>query len=173
MREFAYHFFVTAPNGGESRDTTELMQSITWTGDIRQTARELSAALVIPRDGSVEIPPLEEGAWLTFEVEEQTRFFGPLIQCTTSSQSFVVNVAALDRGRYLAGNQGFYKFVDVTPEAAASSVWVTSRDLRMRFMSDTGGNDPFISEDTGYSYINILLRIISTTLFINNEIMRP
>ena len=122
VREFAYHFFVTAPNGGESRDTTELVQSITWTGDIRQTARELSAALVIPRDGSVDIPPLEEGAWLTFEVEEQTRFWGPLIQCTTNSQSFVVSVAALDRGRFLAGNQGFYKFVDVTPEAAAAQI---------------------------------------------------
>lgn len=122
LRELAYHFFVTAPNGGESRDTTQLVQSITWTGDIRQTARELRAALVVPRDGSVETPPLEEGAWLTLEAEEQIRFFGPLIQCTTSSQSFVVNVSALDRGRYLAGNQGFYKFVDVTPEAATAQI---------------------------------------------------
>lgn len=122
QREFAYHFFVTAPSGGESRDTTELVQSIRWTGDIRQTARELSSALVVPRDGSVEIPPLEEGSWLTFEAEEQTRFFGPLLQCSTSSQSFVVNVSALDRGRFLAGNQGFYKFVDTTPEAAARTI---------------------------------------------------
>ena len=34
----------------------------------------------------------------------------------------MVSVAALDRGRFLAGNQGFYKFVNVTPEAAAAQV---------------------------------------------------
>ena len=85
MREFAYHFFVTAPNGGESRDTTELVQSITWTGDIRQTARELSAALVIPGTAAWRSRPWG-GVLLTFEVEEQTRFWGPLIQCTTTAR---------------------------------------------------------------------------------------
>ena len=62
---YAYRLSVTAPGGGETRDVTALTQSITWSGDIRQTARELRSALVIPRDGSVEAPPLEEGAWLT------------------------------------------------------------------------------------------------------------
>ena len=119
---YAYRLSVTAPGGGETRDVTALTQSITWSGDIRQTARELRSALVIPRDGSVEAPPLEEGAWLTQQAAGQTLFFGPLIQCSTSSQSFVVNVSALDRGRFLAGNEGFYKFTNITPEAAARTI---------------------------------------------------
>lgn len=117
-----YRFHITGPGGGESRDATELVQSITVSGDIRQTARELTASLVIPRDGSAEIPPLNEGAWLTLEAEQKTRFFGPLLTCSTTSQSFVASISALDRGRFLAGNEGFYKFTDTTPEAAARTI---------------------------------------------------
>ncbi len=119
---FSYRFLVTAPGGGEVRDQTALVQSLTWTGDVRQTARELTCALAVPRDGSVEIPPLEEGAWLTLEAEGTARFFGTLLQCTTSSQSVTVNLSALDRGRFLAGNEGYYNFSNTTPEAAATLI---------------------------------------------------
>ena len=119
---FSYRFLVTAPGGGEVRDLTALVQSLTWTGDVRQTARELTCALAVPRDGSVEIPPLEEGAWLTLEAEGTARFFGTLLQCTTSSQSVTVNLSALDRGRFLAGNEGYYNFSNTTPEAAAALI---------------------------------------------------
>lgn len=101
---------------------TALVQSVTWQGDIRQTARELSASLAVPRDGSVEIPTLEEGAWLTMQVKDRPLFFGALLQCTTNSQSVVVNVSALDRGRFFVGNRGWYKFTDTTPEAAATLI---------------------------------------------------
>lgn len=121
-QEYTHHLLVAAPAGGETRDVTALVQSVSWSGDIRQTARELSATLVIPRDGSVEIPPLEEGAWITHQAAGETLFFGPLLRCSTNSQSFLVNVAALDRGRFLAGNEGFYKFTNVTPEAAARTI---------------------------------------------------
>lgn len=121
-QEFAYHLLITAPGSGESRDITQLVQSVTWTGNIRQTARELTAALVFPMDGSVEPPPLEEGAWLTYQAEGQTLFFGPLLQCSTNSQSAVVNISALDRGRYLVGNKGLYKFTDTTAEAATALI---------------------------------------------------
>lgn len=117
-----YTLHLTAPGGGSTRDMTQLVQTVTWQGDIRQTARELAVSLVVPQDGSVEPPALEEGAWLTLQAEGKTRFFGALLQCTTSSQSAVVSLSALDRGRFLAGNRGWYKFVDVTPEAAAAQI---------------------------------------------------
>ena len=119
---FSYRFLVTAPGGGEVRDLTALVQSLTWTGDVRQTARGLTCTLAVPRDGSVEIPPLEEGAWLTLEAEGTARFFGTLLQCTTSSQSVTVNLSALDRGRFLVGNEGYYNFSNTTPEAAAALI---------------------------------------------------
>lgn len=137
MAKELYRFHITGPGGGESQDATELVQSLSWTGDIRQTARELTAALVIPRDGSIEIPPLEEGAWLTLEAKEKTRFFGPLLTCSTSSQSFVVNLSALDRGRFLAGNQGFYKFTDVTAEEAARTI-CGDFDIPVASLASTG-----------------------------------
>mgnify|MGYP005763953739 CR=1 FL=1 len=121
-KDFAYHLILTPPGGGESQDMTALVQSVTWQGDIRQTARELSASLAVPRDGSVEIPTLEEGAWLTMQVKDRPLFFGALLQCTTNSQSVVVNVSALDRGRFFVGNRGWYKFTDTTPEAAATLI---------------------------------------------------
>lgn len=121
-KDFAYHLILTPPGGGESQDMTALVQSVTWQGDIRQTARELSASLAVPRDGSVEIPTLEEGAWLTMQVKDRPLFFGALLQCTTNSQSVVVNVSALDRGRFFVGNRGWYKFTETTPEAAATLI---------------------------------------------------
>lgn len=121
-KDFAYHLILTPPGGGESQDMTALVQSVTWQGDIRQTARELSASLAVPRDGSVEIPNLEEGAWLTMQVKDMPLFFGALLQCTTNSQSVVVNVSALDRGRFFVGNRGWYKFTETTPEAAATLI---------------------------------------------------
>lgn len=119
---FAYRLALQAPGGGDVREITALVQSLTWSGDIRQTARELSGTLVVPRDGSVEPPALEEGAWFTLAAQERTLFFGPLVQCSTNSRSALVNISALDRGRFLAGNEGFYKFTNVTPEAAARTI---------------------------------------------------
>ena len=135
--EFAYRFLVTAPGGGETRDCTQLVQSVTLSGDIRQTARELSCALVVPRDGSTEVPPLEEGAWLTLQTEGKPRFFGPLLQCTTASQSFVADLSALDRGRFLAGNQGYYQFVGATPEEAAALI-CTDFGIPVASLASTG-----------------------------------
>ena len=120
--EFANHLLLTAPGGGSTRDITQLVQWVTCQGDIRQTARELSAALAVPQDGSVEPPALEEGAWLTWQAGGKTLFFGALLQCTTNSQSATVDISALDRGRFLAGNRGWYKFTDATPEAATALI---------------------------------------------------
>lgn len=49
-------------------------------------------------------------------------FFGPLLQCSANSQSVLVSVSALDRGRFLVGNKGYYKFTGITPEEAAAAV---------------------------------------------------
>ena len=39
-QKYSYHLLITSPGGGETRDLTALVQSVTWAGDIRQTARE-------------------------------------------------------------------------------------------------------------------------------------
>ena len=101
---------------------TELVQTVSWSGSDKQTARELSASLAVPRDGSVEPPALVEGASLTFRREGRALFTGPLVSATTGTDSSVVDLSALDNGRFLVGNEGWYQFKAVAPEAAAAAV---------------------------------------------------
>lgn len=117
-----YELLLTAPSGGETRDLAQLVQTMSWSGSVRQTARELSATLAVPRDGSVTPPALREGAYLTLRRAGETVFTGPLLTATTSSQDSLVDLSALDRGRFLVGNEGWYSFSGVAPETAAAAI---------------------------------------------------
>ena len=120
--EYTYHLKLVEPGGSGFRDVTGLVQTMSWSGDVRQIARALSVGLAVPRDGSVETPNLAEGAALILEQAGKPRFTGQLTQCTTSSQTAVADLSALDGGRFLAGNEGFYRFDGVTPEAAVTAM---------------------------------------------------
>ena len=117
-----YELLITSPGGGEHRDVARLVQTMTWSGGVDQVSRELSATLSVPRDGSVEPPELEEGAALTLRWEGKAWFTGPLLSATASSLDSVVDVSALDRGRFLVGNEGWYKFTAAAPEDAAAAI---------------------------------------------------
>lgn len=122
METFDYQLLLSAPGGGSMRDVTQLVQSITWSGSIRQTARQLSVRLTVPRDGSVEPPELAEGAALRLKQGDDVLFTGQLLTAATSTQSSLADLSALDGGRFLAGNQGWYQFSGQTPEGAARRV---------------------------------------------------
>lgn len=117
-----YQLHLAAPGGGELRDVTQLVQSINWGGSVRQTARQLSVRLAVPRDGSVEPPALAEGAALIFLGEGGPLFTGQLLTATTSTQTAVATLSALDGGRFLAGNDGRYRFDGVTAEEAVGII---------------------------------------------------
>lgn len=122
MPDSAYRLLLAAPGGGAVRDVTQLAQSVSWSGTLRQTARQLAVRLAVPRDGSVEPPELEEGSALILQGEGGTLFTGQLVTASTASQSQTADLAALDAGRFLAGNQGWYRFDGVTAEQAAAAV---------------------------------------------------
>ena len=67
-------------------------------------------------------PELVEGAQLIFRREGIQLFAGPLLSATTSSQSSVVDLSALDRGRYLVKNEGWYQFANAAPETAVAAI---------------------------------------------------
>lgn len=117
-----YELLLTAPSGGETRDLSQLVQTMSWSGSVRQTARELSATLAVPRAGSVTPPALREGAYITLRRAGETVFTGPLLTATTSSQDSLVDLSALDRGWFLVGNEGWYSFSGVAPETAAAAI---------------------------------------------------
>ena len=52
-----YELLLTAPGGGSTRDITQLVRSMTWSGSVKQVARELSLSMAVPRDGSLEPLP--------------------------------------------------------------------------------------------------------------------
>lgn len=120
--EQTYTLILTGPQGNGAADVTELVQSVSWTGRIGQIARELRVALVVPRDGSVEPPSLEEGAGLCLQAKGETLFTGQILQCTTTTQNSIVDLTALDRGRFLAGNEGWFQFKDADAAGAAAKV---------------------------------------------------
>ena len=122
MEEYSYQLYLAAPGGDSVRDVTQLVQSIIWSGSLRQTARQLSVRLAVPRDGSVEPPTLAEGAALMFQEEDGPLFTGQLVTASTSTQSSVASLNALDAGRFLVGNEGWYRFDGVTAESAAAAV---------------------------------------------------
>ena len=118
----SYEMLLTSPGGETVRDLAQLMQSVTLSGSDAETARTLSCSIAVPRDGSVEPPSLVEGASLTFRVSGVPVFTGPLLSVTTTSQSASVDLKALDNGRFLVGNEGWYQFKDAAPEQAAAAV---------------------------------------------------
>lgn len=120
--ELAYELLLTPPGGGASRDLAQLVQSITWSGSERETARAMSVSIAVPKDGSVEPPQLVEGSGLTFRKDGKPLFTGPLLTATTTTQSAVVDLTALDNGRFLVGNEGWYQFQATAPEQAAAAV---------------------------------------------------
>nr|DAG13202.1 MAG TPA: 43 kDa tail protein [Caudoviricetes sp.] len=122
MSQYTYQLTLHPPNGGQGRDLTQLVQAIHWSGSIQQIARELQVAIVVPRDGSITPPQLVEGATLTFRHRGVTRFVGRLLKSTVTTKNSVADVSALDGGRYLAGNRGWYKFRDTSPEGAVAAL---------------------------------------------------
>lgn len=117
---YSYQLVLVAPNNSAARDITQLVQTLTWSGSAQQIARELSGSVVIRRDS--EPIDLAEGSILALVHNGEQRFVGPLVSVTTSSQSSIVDISALDRGRYLVGNEGWYSFTDAYPEDAAATI---------------------------------------------------
>ena len=79
----------------------------------------------------MEPPALAEGAALILQGEGGPLFTGQLVTATTSTQSSVADLSALDGGRFLVGNDGWYRFDNVPAEAAAGT---TASDFGITIM---------------------------------------
>ena len=55
MAEYPYRLHLASPGGGELRDVTQLVQSITWSGSLRQTARRTGGRY--PPEGPLGLMP--------------------------------------------------------------------------------------------------------------------
>lgn len=107
---------------GEQRDVTRRVESLSWSGSIQQVSRQLEVTLVTPRDGSLPVPPCEVGSELRLWAGGQNRFLGHVVTRQRDTDSDVTTLTGLDRGRFLANNEGWYQFAGDTPEAAVRAL---------------------------------------------------
>lgn len=113
--------YATAP-GGARMEITDFYRSVTWSGSYRQCGRQLQMELLNPRYGTLERPNIPIGSAVELWEEERLLFEGQALICKQTSESSVLTVTALDRGRFLARNEGWYTFSGITPEAATRQI---------------------------------------------------
>ena len=113
---------IFSTSGGPEVDVTERVSTLSWSGSIRQVSRELSVSLVTPRDGSLGELPCALGTRAVLRVDGTPVFLGEIVTRERGTDASLTEVTALDRGRFLSGNEGWYQFRTAAPEAAVRAV---------------------------------------------------
>ena len=104
-------------------DVTQLVQTITWSGDYQQCARTLEFGIIsTPTDKNVPSVTCELGNGVVFMQGDQTLFTGYIFNRQKDTGSSVINITCYDKGIYLKRNEATYKFSNITPEAIANRI---------------------------------------------------
>lgn len=110
-------------NGTATTDITQLVQTVTWSGDYQQCARTLEIGLTAsPFDLSIPAVSCNLGDIISFYQNDKQLFYGYVFTLQKDTESSVIAVTCYDRGIYLKRNEGTYKFTSMTPEAIAKRV---------------------------------------------------
>ena len=107
---------------GETWALTERVMTLNWTGSLREVCRSLEIQAAVPTDGSLPTPPCDLGTEVHLTVDGVQVFLGHLVAREKATGSSVLSLTAQDRGRFLAGNQGWYQFDRTTPEQAVAAL---------------------------------------------------
>lgn len=117
----SYQWLLTPP-GGEAVDATERVSALTWSGSIRIVSRQVEAVMATPTDGSLPELPCELGTEARLLIDGEQRFLGHIVTRARATDGQTTTLTALDRGRFLAGNEGWYVFAGAAPEEAVRAV---------------------------------------------------
>jgi len=113
--------FIT--NNAGTVDVTQLVESITWSGDYQQCARTLEFGIISsPTDKNVPTVGCELGNGVVFMQDDRVLFDGYVFERQKDTGSSVINITCYDRGIYLKRNEASYKFINMTPEAIAKRI---------------------------------------------------
>lgn len=116
--------WMTAP-GGARKNVSELYRSVTWSGSYRTCGRQLQLETFNPRELLPGTERLDVPLGSTVELESDAGallFYGQALTRSQASGSSILSVTALDNGRYMARNKGWYSFKGITPELAVSQM---------------------------------------------------
>ncbi len=107
---------ITSKNG--TTDITQLVPSITLSGDYQQCTRTLEFGILSsPVDGTIPVVNCELGNGVTLKQEDRVLFSGVIFNRHKSTDSSTTNITCFDYGIYLKRNEAVYKFKNWTPEA--------------------------------------------------------
>lgn len=104
-------------------DITELTPSITWSGEVSQCARTLSAGIISScADKNIPAVLYELGNSITMKSGKVTLFEGYILERQKNTESSIIDITCYDKGFYLNKNKTTYKFKNSTPETIVKTV---------------------------------------------------
>lgn len=116
-----YQLIIVSPQG-EVRDVTKRVGTLSWSGSIRQVSRQVDATMATPNDPSLPELPCELGSEMHLKVAGQARFLGNIVTRDHAADDPTTDLTALDRGRFLIKNDGWYQFSGTAPETAVRAI---------------------------------------------------
>ncbi len=109
---------------GRELNLTSRCKNVKWSGNTGQLARQVEVNIVAsPTDPEYEILDLE--LFRPFDLYDDlgNRLLkGYIVRVSRESDSQTMNVTAMDKGLWLARNQGWYNFPNTTPETATKTI---------------------------------------------------
>lgn len=110
-----FKLLITSSSG--TVNATNLVRSITWSGDYQQCSRTLEFELISSStDKNIPVIKCELGYGVTLMLENRTLFDGYIFERQKDTGSSIINITCYDRGIYLKRNEKSYKFINMTPE---------------------------------------------------------
>jgi hypothetical protein len=104
-------------------DVTQLVRTVTWSGDYKQCARTLTLGLLSsPTDRNIPVVPCEVGMPVVLAIGARVLFEGYIFSRQKSTAGSVIDITCFDRGIYLKRSEAVYKFVNMTPEAIVGEI---------------------------------------------------
>lgn len=101
-----------------TRDISQLVESLVWSGDKSSAARKLTASIL--QGGGWPVPRTGDG--MVMGDGDETLFKGYIVQRSADSERSRLTVTCHDQGMYLHGNDGTYQFRGETAEGIVRTV---------------------------------------------------
>ena len=114
---------ITIKNSDGTFDITQLVTTVSLSGDYQQCSRTLDFSMVSsPIDNSIPSIRCELGNAVTLTENNEIMFQGNIFSRQKSTNGNTIDVTCFDRGFYLKKNEATYKFTNQTPEAIARRI---------------------------------------------------
>lgn len=107
----------------ETINVTQLIKTITWSGDYQLAGRELSFDLLTSyKDKNIPKVDIPLFSIVKFCEDNKLLFKGYVVSRSKSSDSTEISYECVDKGLYLVNNEGVYNFKNKSPEDMTKKV---------------------------------------------------